>query len=528
MRIPTETCVRVCVSGLVLLATTSLLLTGCKPSAEKIAAREEMISREVDSFFAKIQEFQAEGKFAEAFSLIDEKLNSAKYAAHKERFFAQKTDLLLAQGNEAAAGDLIIAAWHSEPKLARSVFGRLYNHYKQQNNNTAITAWCKRLLGLGPNLPSDLRSQVLDWQLTAGITLKDIAASQASIDDIMGTLKPEEAAPLMQRALGGLIDAGQQALASTLVSHIASKRPDSPLYSELVVTLSMRCILAAGDWDKVPAAFQACFTQLPDDPLLTLMRTVFSTLQKNNRKELVEESSKQAIFNVPNKTNAVNFASRIWVESGVAADKKLLPERLDALLTAKISPTQVGNLFDRYFYEMVDNLDIIRGLCSLGERILLVCSDETTVNNLKVKILDGAFIVSDFDLAVHMLEQGIPGKDKAWHDMSLPKVKAHRAMAQNKPREAIKYFRDFMNEWIGSKQEEEYDPTSGIAYSREWILGRNANRIAGIWDSISEKEEAAKARDEAKAYFKIALEKAKSDAEALKLIKEETKGMGLQ
>jgi hypothetical protein len=200
---------------------------------------------------------------------------------------------------------------------------------------------------------------------------------------------------------------------------------------------------------------------------------------------------------------------------------------LEALLNAHVSPVQVGNLFDRYFYEMVNDLDVIRSLCALGERILSVCKDENTVNNVKVKILDGAFLVENYDLAVQMLEQGIPGKDKTWHEMSIPKVKAHRAMAQKNPREAVKCFREFMNAWVTSNQEEEYDPTSGIAYSREWILGRNANRIAKILDSIPDKAEADKARAEAKEYFKVAVEKAKADAEATRLIKEETKDMGL-
>ena len=527
MRKPVATIARVCLSWLVITATPVIVLTGCKPSAAKIAAREEIINQEVESLCAKVQAFQTEGKFAEALSLVDKNLNTARYAAHKERFFSQKLDLLLAQGNDTSAGDLIIATWSSEPKLARSVFGRLHSHYQQLNNHAAIQAWCKRLLGLGKVLPDDLRSQVLNWQFTAALALKDIPAAEACIDVFMATLKPEAAAPLLQHALGDLIDAGQQGMASVLVSHIAGKKADTRLYGDLAVTLTMRCILAAGDWDKFPASFQNCVAQLPDDQLHTLMRTVFSTLQKNNRKELIEESSKQAIFNASGKTNSINFAARTWVESGVTTDKKLLPVRLDALLTANVSPVEVGNLFDRYFYEMVDNLDIIRSLCPLGERILSVCSDETTVNNLKVKILDGAFIISNFDLAVHMLEQGIPGKDKAWHEMSLPKVKAHRAMAQKNPREAVKYFRDFMNAWIDSKQEEEFDPTTGIAYSREWILGRNANRIAGILDTIPDKAESDKARAEAKAYFKIALEKAKNDAEAMKLLKDETKDMGL-
>ena len=148
MRKPVATIAHVCLSWLVLTATPALVLTGCKPSAEKIAAREEKINQEVESLCAKVQAFQAEGKFAEALALIDKNLNAARYAAHKERLFAQKLDLLLAQGSDAAACDLVIATWSSEPQLARSASGRLHSHYQQMNNSVAIQTWCKRLLGL--------------------------------------------------------------------------------------------------------------------------------------------------------------------------------------------------------------------------------------------------------------------------------------------------------------------------------------------------------------------------------------------
>jgi len=511
-----------------LLAAGSLVwVTGCKPSAEKLAARELKLSQEIETLCAQIQELQAQGQLAEAASLVEKGLANPAYAAQKSRFFSQKIDLLLAQRNDAAACDLILQAWKAEPQLASAVFERPHAYYRQQNNHAAINAWCKRLLELGGSLPPAQRSQALAWRLSATLAMQDRPETEACIDALMAALSPEAAAPLLQTELGSLIDAGQHATVLALTAYMSDKKPASPLYRNVIVTLAMRCTLAQGDWAKFPSAFNECVATLPDDPLLKLMRPVFSSLQKGSQKELVEQSSKHVIFNAINKTNAVNFASRIWVESGVSTDKKLLTERLDALLAAKVSPIQVGNLFDRYFYDMIGNLDIIRSLCALGERILAVCNDESTVNNLKVKILDGAFITDNFDLAVQMLEQGIPGKDKTWHDMSLPKVKAHRAMAQKNPREAVKYFRDFMNAWIDSKQEEEYDPTSGIAYSREWILGRNANRIAGILDSIPDKAEADKARAEAKGYFKIAVQKASADAEATRLIKEETKNMGL-
>lgn len=527
MRELSKLMVRITFSFFVLGVISVFCLTGCKPSSAKIACQQERLNREIERICANIQDFQVQGQFAEALNLIDTSLQNKRYKAQKGYFFSLKVDLFLSQNEDTKAGDLEIATWHSDPVLARSVFGRLYNYYQQQAHYTAIQTWCKRLLALGSTLPGDLKTQVLSWQLSAAIALKNPATIEAGIDEIIAALKPEDGAALLQQSLIAMVEAGQHGIVSGLASHIANTKNTSPLYRNLAATLSLRCILMAKDWEHFSAAFQNCVVQLPDDQLIKLIRMSFSLLQKNNQLPLLDQSSKNVILSAAEKTNSVNFAARSWVETGVAIDKKLFPERLNTLLNAKVSPIQVGNLFDRYFYEMVNDLDIIRQLCPLGDRILSVCKDQATIDTVKVKVLDGAFIVSDYDLAVSMLEQGIPGKDKSWHDMSLPKVKAHRALAQNKPLEAVKYFREFMNAWLASNQDEEYDPTTGIGYSREWLLGRNAYRIAGILDSVNDKAEADKARAEAKAYFKIALEKAKGDDAAMKLLKEETKNVGL-
>ena len=515
------------VSVALLIETPVLFLTGCKPSREKIAAQEAVLSQEIEALFARVQVLQSENQIDAAMTLIDNGLANPKYAGQKARFVTQKIELLLVQNKDQMAGAFILQTLKSEPEIVRAAFGNIYNYYQQRNRHPDIRTWCKRLLEPDSGLPQDLKGQVLSWQLSAALAMADEEGSTNSLGEILTGLKPEDAAPIIQQALDDLIDAGQHKLVLTLIRHVEGKKTESPLYSNLFVTLSLRCVLAAKDWENMTPTFNVCVAQLSDDQLLTLSRAVFPALQKNGQLSLIEQLSKHVIDTAIEKTNSVNNASRIWVENGVLTNKKTLPERLLTLLNARVSPVQVGSLFDRYFYEMTDDLEIIRSLCTLGERILAVCSDEATVNNVKVKILDGAFITENFDLAVHMLEQGIPGKDKAWHEMSLPKVKAHRAMAQKNPREAVRYFRDFMNAWIASDQKEEFDPTSGIAYSREWILGRNANRIAGILETIPDKTEADKARAEAKMYFKTAIEKAAGDAEASKLLKEETRNMGL-
>jgi hypothetical protein len=64
-----------------------LMQTGCRPSIDKIVAREERINRDVENIFANVQELQAQGRTEDALSLIDKTLASRRYAAHRGRFF---------------------------------------------------------------------------------------------------------------------------------------------------------------------------------------------------------------------------------------------------------------------------------------------------------------------------------------------------------------------------------------------------------------------------------------------------------
>ena len=517
--------VRVCVSCVSLAGACLLLPQGCGPSAEKKAAQEAQLNQEIESTFEQVQMLRGEDKNAEALALLDKALANRKYAAHKPRFFSEKIQTLLAQSNDASAREAILAAWKREPDCARAVFGTVQSHLKQTSRHADIRAWCKSLLDASVKLPGELRDQALGWQLDAAIALADPETAKADIDALLAALDPAKAEATLSRVLGAQVDASQHPFAAALLRHLEGKQP--AVFPDLLATLSLRNALGAKEWDKLPAAFDTCVARLPDDQLYKLSRTFFSTLQKNGKADIMEQTSEKAVFSAKDKTNSLNFASRVWMECGVSADKNALPVRLEALLNADISPVQVGNLYDQYFYAMTEHPGIIGKLCALGERIIAACPDTNIVNAVKVKVLDGAFIIENYDLAVTLLEKGIPGKDKVWHDMSIPKVKAHRAMAKNQPREAAGFFRAFMNAWIATEQEEEFDPVNGIAYSREWILGRNAKRIADLFESIPDKAEADKALAEAVAYFKTALEKAANDPEALKNLKEETAALGL-
>ena len=368
--------------------------------------------------------------------------------------------------------------------------------------------------------------QACESQLATAATGKDIVALKAAIDKAHAKLKAEVSVPMVQQALDRMISAGQYDAVEQTAAYISSKKKLA-LFQELATTTVLKNRIAAKRWEALLEAVMFCVNRLPEAVCVPLLRQSFDALKKNKQMAVLEKTCPQVWRAAANKPLIIRTATSTWVDANVAKDKKLLPSSLEALLKEKISPEQVGILFDRHFYNMIDDKEIVKQLCAIGAQILAACKDESTIQSIKLKMLDGAFITENYDLAVEMLEKGIPGKDKEWHSTTIPKVKAHRALAKNKPLEAIENFRQFMTEWKNAKQTEEFDPSTGMAYSREWILGRNAVRIAKIYSSIPDAENQKKALAEADEYFKAALTKVDKNSEELKALTKEIKDAGL-
>ncbi len=368
--------------------------------------------------------------------------------------------------------------------------------------------------------------QGCESQLSTAATGKDLAALNDAIDKAHAKLKAEVSVPMVQQAIDRMISAGHYDAVEQTAAYISSKKKLTH-FQEMATATLLKNRMAAKRWDALPEAMMFCVNRLPEAVSVPLLRQSFDALKKNKQMDILEKACPQVWRASANKPLIIRTATSTWIDATVAKDKKLLPSSLEALLKEKISPEQVGILFDRHFYNMIDDKEIVKQLCAVGAQILAICKDESTIQSVKLKMLDGAFITENYDLAVEMLEKGIPGKDTEWHSTTIPKVKAHRALAKNKPLEAIENFRQFMTEWKNAKQTEEFDPSTGMAYSREWILGRNAVRISKIYASIPDAENQKKALAEADEYFKVALTKVDKNSEELKALTKEIKDAGL-
>ena len=188
-----------------------------------------------------------------------------------------------------------------------------------------------------------------------------------------------------------------------------------------------------------------------------------------------------------------------------------------------------------------EDIPHLKQMMAFSEALLPRCTDEGSANALRDRLLDGHFLVGDFDGAIAMLEKGLPGHELDWCKATVAKLRAHRAMeAAAKPGldaaavkkaklEAIENFVAFGEYMLTPANEkfEDCDPTTGVIYSFEWVAAKNFMRSAVLAQEIGEKAKADELSARAKKYYKPALEKAKEDKKSLEALQAEMKSYGL-
>jgi hypothetical protein len=362
-------------------------------------------------------------------------------------------------------------------------------------------------------------------QLSAAAAAKSLPDLQKAIEKTLAKVSSASALPLIQQTLERMIGEGQYGVVEQVTDDMISTGKKPELHA-LAFATQFKCHSAAKDWPKLQKAILNCATRLPDAATEPLLSQIFAALKRAQQLELLEKTSQQLYQGSLSKPRLLGLATTTWVGLCVEKDRQLLPASLEKLLTDKVPAENVAMLLDRYFYEMTENKEIMKKISVLGPKILAATQNKIAQESVSLRMLDSAFLTDNFDLAVAMLEKGVPGKDAEWHATTLPKVKGHLELAKNKPLEAIAYFRQFMTAWQNAKHVDEMDPTTGLVYNREWVLGRNAIRIAKIYASIPDEANQKKALKEAEEFFKVALTKVNPGSKELTALTQEIKAAG--
>lgn len=158
---------------------------------------------------------------------------------------------------------------------------------------------------------------------------------------------------------------------------------------------------------------------------------------------------------------------------------------------------------------------------------LLPRLSESAQETLQDRRLDAFFLTGDFDGALALLDKGLPSHSAGWCKGTAAKLRYHRLLETGKKGEALQQLLIFIDFMLSDEQKdfEDCDPTTGIIYSREWVIAKNYVRCWEIARDLNDAAKAAKYLDEAKKLYATALEKAKDDPKALAELKKEMQAL---
>ncbi len=366
-----------------------------------------------------------------------------------------------------------------------------------------------------------------EQQFAAAEAAVSLPAMKRAVEKAYVKLGPAQAAPMTQQSLHRLLDNRHYGVVEGVTAYVLSSKGLQGLYP-VIFSVELTCYNAEQKWPEFERSLLTGAVALSDEAAEQLVDQGVRTLKQAGKEALLEKCS-QAIYRFSlQKPRVLNLATRAWVGLCVAKDRQLLPASLETLMADKVPPEQVATLFERYFYEITEDKELVKKLSAFGVKLMEATQNKTTRESLTLRLLDCAFLLENYDLAIAMLEKGIPNRSEEWHATTLPKIQAHQALAKGKPLEAIEYFRRFMVAWKNAKEVDEVDPSTGLVYNRDWILARNALRIAKLYASIpNEEENHKKVMKEAEAYFKSAQAQVKPGSRELVALEKEMKAAGL-
>ncbi|MGN0852862.1 MAG: hypothetical protein ACI4Q3_05750 [Kiritimatiellia bacterium] len=148
---------------------------------------------------------------------------------------------------------------------------------------------------------------------------------------------------------------------------------------------------------------------------------------------------------------------------------------------------------------------------------------------LRERRLDGFFLAGDYDGAIKALDAGgLANRSAGWCRGTAAKLRAHKAMDAKDYREAVRQLLIFGEFMLSDEQKdfEDCDPTTGILYSRDWVVARNYMRCSKMSRELGDTANADMYLVAAKKHFASAHEKAKDDQKSLDAIRAEMKEGG--
>ena len=509
-----------------LAAAAIAVFSGCGNGADKPAGADEAAGQQIeelsplDELFAKADELFSSGATNETVALLRGALADEKFAESKGSIYSSLSNLLLYTGDAEGAKELAQEVLTGEPELSGFIVGPVFHGLMQFSGAKEALDWSDSVLKLEA-LPADVRRNLVEWNIWAAINAGEDERAVSAVLGLIAGGTATDSVDMTRRIMENMISSGKLDILEAILGKAGKSVTSDAGVANLLSMMKLRLAAARGSWDGFAEQFGAASAAFSDRDMFYVMRTTLPAAIRAKRFPVVDAVCEKIVRgDTAAKPLSYEYAARQWLASAAEADVAEVPVRLAVLVENGRQPGEVGSIFLRHAYGNIDDLKFVSSMKQLGERLSQAAGDESSRASIDTILMDYAFLLEDYDYAISILERKIPGYDDSWHAMALAKVKAHKALAENRPLDAIKEFRSFMAAVQASEDGDTSDPSTGVIHTKEMILGRNAARIGDIYTSVTNKESAAAAYAEARDYFAKAIEKT-TDPETAEIAKKE-------
>ena len=466
------------------------------------------------SLFEKVDGILCAGNTNEATRVFVEAIDNPEFAPAKQRLFTTLLRFLLYTDQVEEAKSRYLAALRTEPESALPAQDFIYGHLLNTGDRAAALDWARTLTA--QDLPIEARTAAVEWLATGYLADGNRDGALAAVTNAIAEFPPAIAAPMAQRFAQEALSREPKdvTLAEGIVSAL-SARSEAKEYASAATGLELRILAAKRDFAGAVARIPQLVGRLPDAQFVQGLNEIFRAAEAAGNAEAVDSVSSAVVLDerFAEYPSARLAAARRFlgvVLDGTPDRRKEYPQRFDKLMKLQFRPAHLYSLYARYFYDIMDDIDVLRETAALGKALRAQMEDPSSAEGLKSFELDADFVLGDYDAALDMINGGIADHDAAWHQMTRTKILAHKALDGKDWATAVARFREFLDLL---PDEDQHDPTTGIVYSRDSLVGLNEKRIGDIWTGAGEPAKAAEAYAAAREAYKKAIEKNQAGTE---------------
>ena len=506
------------------LFCAALLAAGCGKKAESAASPdvEEELSRpelEFDedviyALFEKVDDILGTGATNEATRVFVEAIDDPEFAPARQRLFTTLLRFLLFTDQVEEAKSRYLAALRTEPEEALPAQDFIYGHLLNAGDRAAALDWARTLTA--QDLPIATRSAAVEWLATGYLADGNRDGALAAVTNAIAEFPPSVAAPLAQRFAQEALsrDPKDVSLAEGIAAAL-SARSEAKEYAAAANGLELKILAAKRDFAGAAKRIPELVGLLSDAQFVQGLNEIFRAAEAAGDADSVDLVASAVVLDerFSDYPSARLAAARRWLAAvldGSPDHRAEYPQRFDKLVKLQFRPAHLYSLYSRFFYDIMDDIDVLKETAAIGKILRQQLDDPSSVEGLKSFELDADFVLGDYDAALAVIDGGIADHDAAWHQMTRTKILAHKALADKEWATAVARFREFLDLL---PDEDQHDPTTGIVFSRDSLVGLNEKRIGDIWTEAGDPAKAAAAYAAAREAYEKAIEKNQAGSE---------------